>query len=121
MRRFVGGDGYLRDLAGGDGNSRRLAGGVGHPRRFVGRDGYLRRLADRDGFPRRLARGGRNPRRHGGGPHGPAVDCGLTAVGLMLWQTVDFLYADIGGPSTALTGVLLGLAAWWALGGTRRA
>ncbi|MFK4691894.1 O-antigen ligase family protein [Streptomyces pristinaespiralis] len=120
-RRLAGGDVNSRRLVGGDVNSRRLGGGVGHPRRFVGRDGYLRRLADRDGFPRRLARGGRNPRRHGGGPHGPAVDCGLTAVGLMLWQTVDFLYADIGGPSTALTGVLLGLAAWWALGGTRRA
>ncbi|MEV4682634.1 O-antigen ligase family protein [Streptomyces kurssanovii] len=60
-------------------------------------------------------------RRLAGGPRGRAADCGLTAVGLMLWQTVDFLYADIGGPSTALTGVLLGLAAWWALGGTRRA
>ncbi|MFE6131061.1 O-antigen ligase family protein [Streptomyces sp. NPDC056437] len=43
-----------------------------------------------------------------------AADCGLAAVGLMLWQTVDFLYADIGGPSTVLTGVVLGLAAWWA-------
>jgi O-antigen ligase len=60
-------------------------------------------------------------RRLGGGPHGRAADCGLAAVGLLLWQTVDFLYADIGGPSTVLTGVLLGLAAWWALGGTRRA
>ncbi|WP_404974359.1 O-antigen ligase family protein [[Kitasatospora] papulosa] len=49
-----------------------------------------------------------------------AVDCGLAAVGLMTWQTVDFLYADIGGPSTVLTGVVLGLAAWWALGGTER-
>lgn len=49
-----------------------------------------------------------------------AVDCGLAAVGLMTWQTVDFLYADIGGPSTVLTGVVLGLAAWWALGGTDR-
>ena len=43
------------------------------------------------------------------------VDCGLAAVGLMTWQTVDFLYADIGGPSTVLTGIVLGLAAWWAL------
>lgn len=33
----------------------------------------------------------------------------------MTWQTVDFLYADIGGPSTVLTGIVLGLAAWWAL------
>ncbi|MFD3653603.1 O-antigen ligase family protein [Streptomyces sp. NPDC058620] len=44
-----------------------------------------------------------------------AVDCGLVAAGLMVWQTVDFLYADIGGPSTVLTGIVLGLAAWWAL------
>ncbi|GGZ18115.1 hypothetical protein GCM10010387_08180 [Streptomyces inusitatus] len=44
-----------------------------------------------------------------------AADCGLIAVALMLWQTVDFLYADIGGPSTVLTGVVLGLAAWWAM------
>ncbi|MBT2507276.1 O-antigen ligase family protein [Streptomyces sp. ISL-98] len=46
---------------------------------------------------------------------GRATDCGLVAVGLMIWQTVDFLYADIGGASTVLTGVVLGLAAWWAL------
>ncbi|HWU11385.1 MAG TPA: O-antigen ligase family protein, partial [Streptomyces sp.] len=45
-----------------------------------------------------------------------ALDCGLAAVGLMTWQAVDFLYADIGGPSTVLTGIVLGLAAWWALG-----
>ncbi|RPK54704.1 O-Antigen ligase [Streptomyces sp. ADI96-02] len=44
-----------------------------------------------------------------------AVDCGLAAVALMAWQTVDFLYADIGGPTSVLTGVVLGLAAWWAL------
>ncbi|WP_371793547.1 O-antigen ligase family protein [Streptomyces sp. NBC_01471] len=48
---------------------------------------------------------------------GAAADCGLVAVGLMLWQTVDFLYADIGGPSTALTGIVFGLVAWWALAG----
>ncbi|MDQ0988513.1 O-antigen ligase [Streptomyces sp. V2I9] len=47
---------------------------------------------------------------------GPAaVDCGLTAVALMTWQSVNFLYADIGGPTTVLSGVVLGLAAWWAL------
>ncbi|WP_329214295.1 O-antigen ligase family protein [Streptomyces sp. NBC_00683] len=50
-----------------------------------------------------------------------AVDCGLAAVGLMTWQTVDFLYADIGGPSTVLTGIVLGLAAWWALAEPERA
>ncbi|MFJ6935531.1 O-antigen ligase family protein [Streptomyces sp. NPDC101132] len=43
-------------------------------------------------------------------------DCGLAAVGLLVWQLTDFLYADIGGPSTVLTGVIIGLAAWWALG-----
>ncbi|MFE3994651.1 O-antigen ligase family protein [Streptomyces goshikiensis] len=42
-------------------------------------------------------------------------DCGLIAVGLLAWQLTDFLYADIGGPSTVLTGVVIGLAAWWAL------
>ncbi|MEV7613894.1 O-antigen ligase family protein [Streptomyces sp. NPDC089799] len=45
-----------------------------------------------------------------------ARDCGLIAVGLFVWQTTDFLYADIGGPSTVLTGVIIGLAAWWAVG-----
>ncbi|MFJ5547822.1 O-antigen ligase family protein [Streptomyces sp. NPDC093225] len=43
-------------------------------------------------------------------------DCGPVAVGLLVWQLTDFLYADIGGPSTVLTGVVIGLAAWWALG-----
>ncbi|MER7462900.1 O-antigen ligase family protein [Streptomyces sp. NPDC097981] len=42
-------------------------------------------------------------------------DCGLIAIGLFAWQLTDFLYADIGGPSTVLTGVIIGLAAWWAL------
>ncbi|MFI8104042.1 O-antigen ligase family protein [Streptomyces sp. NPDC086023] len=46
----------------------------------------------------------------------PVRDCGLAAVGLLVWQLTDFLYADIGGPSTVLTGVIIGLAAWWALG-----
>ncbi|MEV7896405.1 O-antigen ligase family protein [Streptomyces cyaneofuscatus] len=44
-----------------------------------------------------------------------AVDCGLVAVALMVWQSVNFLYSDIGGPTTVLSGVVLGLAAWWAL------
>ncbi len=47
---------------------------------------------------------------------GTGLDCGLVAVGLLTWQLVDFLYADIGGPSTVLTAVLLGVAAWWAVG-----
>ncbi|MEV0554029.1 O-antigen ligase family protein [Streptomyces sp. NPDC050597] len=46
-------------------------------------------------------------------PHG--LDCALVACGLLTWQLVDFAYADIGGPSTALTAVLFGLGAWWAL------
>ncbi|MEU3839102.1 O-antigen ligase family protein [Streptomyces sp. NPDC028635] len=45
----------------------------------------------------------------------PALDCALIACGLLLWQLVDFAYADIGGPSTVLTAVCLGLTAWWAL------
>ncbi|MEZ3178179.1 O-antigen ligase family protein [Streptomyces pimonensis] len=46
---------------------------------------------------------------------GPGLDCALVAVGLLLWLLTDFFYGDIGGPSTVLTGVALGLTAWWAL------
>ncbi|WP_418958799.1 O-antigen ligase family protein [Streptomyces tritici] len=52
------------------------------------------------GAARRLRRGG---------------ECALVAVGLLGWQLIDFVYADIGGPSTVLTAVVLGLAAWSAL------
>ncbi|MEV6120028.1 O-antigen ligase family protein [Streptomyces sp. NPDC052077] len=45
-----------------------------------------------------------------------ADGCALTACGLLVWQLTDFAYADIGGPSTVLTAVCLGLAAHWALG-----
>ncbi|MBD9735694.1 O-antigen ligase family protein [Streptomyces sp. H28] len=56
-------------------------------------------------------------RRYGG----PGLDCGLVACGLLVRLLTDFSYADIGGPSTVLTAVCLGLAAWWALaGGTVR-
>ncbi|MFF2849625.1 O-antigen ligase family protein [Streptomyces sp. NPDC058001] len=48
-----------------------------------------------------------------GGDRG--ADCGLLACGLLIWQLVDFAYADIGGPSTVLTAVVLGVVAWWAL------
>ncbi|MGI5375572.1 O-antigen ligase family protein [Streptomyces sp. CA-251387] len=46
---------------------------------------------------------------------GRARDCALPVCGLLVWQLVNFLYADIGGPSTVLTAVCFGLAAWWAL------
>ncbi|MFJ6721122.1 MULTISPECIES: O-antigen ligase [unclassified Streptomyces] len=54
-------------------------------------------------------------RRYAAGGEHAVRDCGLIAVGLLVWQLTDFLYADIGGPSTVLTGVIIGLAAWWAL------
>ncbi|WUU43512.1 O-antigen ligase family protein [Streptomyces sp. NBC_00659] len=46
-------------------------------------------------------------------PHG--TDCALVACGLLVWQLVDFVYADIGGPSTVLTAVVFGVIGWWAL------
>jgi O-antigen ligase len=52
------------------------------------------------------------------GPDG--LDCALVACGLLVWQLTDFAYADIGGPSTVLTAVSFGLAAWWALGAGAR-
>ncbi|MFJ8631548.1 O-antigen ligase family protein [Streptomyces sp. NPDC093568] len=48
---------------------------------------------------------------------GRARDCAFPACGLLVWQLVNFLYADIGGPSTVLTSICFGLAAWWALSG----
>ena len=50
---------------------------------------------------------------HEGVPRG--LDCALLACGLLIWQLVDFAYGDIGGPSTTLTAVCLGLVARWAL------
>ncbi|MGW0609642.1 O-antigen ligase family protein [Streptomyces sp. NPDC002788] len=47
----------------------------------------------------------------------PGLDCALVACGLLVWHLVNFAYADIGGPSTVLTAVCLGLSAWWALAG----
>jgi O-antigen ligase len=60
------------------------------------------------GLYRSRARGGRG------------LDCALVACGLLVWQLVDFLYADIGGPSTVLTAVCFGMAGWWALVGADR-
>jgi O-antigen ligase len=51
---------------------------------------------------------------------GRGLDCALVACGLLVWQLVDFVYADIGGPSTVLTAVCFGLVAWWALVGGDR-
>ncbi|MDT9700207.1 O-antigen ligase family protein [Streptomyces sp. P17] len=48
----------------------------------------------------------------------PGADCGIVACGLLVWQLTDFAYADIGGPSTVLTAVCLGLVAWWGVGST---
>ncbi|MEV6290063.1 O-antigen ligase family protein [Streptomyces sp. NPDC051896] len=48
---------------------------------------------------------------------GRGLDCALVACGLLIWQLVDFAYADIGGPSTVLTAVCFGMAGWWGLSG----
>nr|WP_237500990.1 O-antigen ligase family protein [Streptomyces sp. SID8381] len=55
--------------------------------------------------------------RGDGGADGGGLDCGLVACGLIVWLLTDFAYGDIGGPSTLLTGLALGLTAWWALSG----
>ncbi|GAA2819161.1 O-antigen ligase family protein [Kitasatospora paracochleata] len=44
-----------------------------------------------------------------------ATGAGLAALALLAWVLVDFLYADIGGTTTVLTSVVLGLAARAAL------
>nr|BFD84769.1 O-antigen ligase family protein [Streptomyces sp. Xyl84] len=59
---------------------------------------------------RRLLRERRRPPSAAGG-----LDCALVACGLLVWQLTDFVYGDIGGPSTVLTAVSFGLAAWWAV------
>ncbi|MEV7193995.1 O-antigen ligase family protein [Streptomyces sp. NPDC093510] len=56
----------------------------------------------------------------GGGSGGPELDCALVACGLLVWQLIDFVYADIGGPSTVLTAIAFGMAAWWAVGARER-
>ncbi|WP_200306569.1 O-antigen ligase family protein [Streptomyces adelaidensis] len=72
---------------------------------------------------RGLVRVRREPGGPARGPGGPArrprgLDCGLVACGVLVWVLVDFVYADIGGPSTVLTAVAFGLVAWWALADT---
>ncbi|MFI7318165.1 O-antigen ligase family protein [Streptomyces venezuelae] len=54
------------------------------------------------------------------GTGGPRLDCALVACGLLVWQLIDFVYADIGGPSTVLTAIAFGMAAWWAVGARER-
>jgi O-antigen ligase len=61
-------------------------------------------------------RGLRRARRE----RGSVPDCAFVVCGLLVWQLTDFAYADIGGPSTVLTAVCFGLAAWWALGSAAR-
>ena len=39
----------------------------------------------------------------------------VVAVGIVTRMVVDFVYSDIGGPSTVLMSILLGLAIWWAV------
>lgn len=51
---------------------------------------------------------------------GPGPDCALVACGLLVWLLTDFVYGDIGGPSTVLTAMGLGLVAWWALAAEER-
>ncbi|MET8859305.1 O-antigen ligase family protein [Streptomyces sp. NPDC004579] len=63
---------------------------------------------------RRAARDGAEP-GPAAGRTPPGTDCGLVACGLLVWQLVDFVYADIGGPSTVLTAVVFGVIGWWAL------
>ncbi|MEV7779825.1 O-antigen ligase family protein [Kitasatospora sp. NPDC088351] len=56
--------------------------------------------------------------RHPGGPGGGP---GLGALALLVWVLVDYLYSDIGGTTTVLTSVVLGLAAHTARAHTARA
>ncbi|WP_162824343.1 O-antigen ligase family protein [Peterkaempfera bronchialis] len=45
---------------------------------------------------------------------------GLAATALLVWLLADFLYADIGGPTTVLTSTILALATHWSLPPTPR-
>lgn len=40
---------------------------------------------------------------------------GGLAVGTLAWTLINFCFNDIGGPSTVLMSVLIGLALWWAV------
>lgn len=43
----------------------------------------------------------------------------LSAGGFLLWQLVDFVYADIGGAPTVIMSIMLGLLLSWATGAER--
>ena len=45
---------------------------------------------------------------------------GAALLGLLVWQLVDFLYADIGGTTTVLVSVVFGLAAYGTFGTSDR-
>jgi O-antigen ligase len=59
-----------------------------------------------------LAREGAGP-PDGSRPDGQLVS--VAAVGTVTWILVSFLYGDIGGSTTVLLSVLLGVALWWAV------
>lgn len=83
---------------------------------ILSEQGLLGLTAVAGGWTALLVRGARrfHDTRHAARPDG-ATCCGPVAVGLLVWQCVNFLYSDIGGPSTVLTSVTLGMSAWWAL------
>jgi O-antigen ligase len=45
----------------------------------------------------------------------PGRMIGAVAVGVLTWTLVNFLYSDIGGASTVMMSVLIGIALWWAV------
>ena len=50
----------------------------------------------------------------------PASTARSSPCGLLIWQLIDFVYADIGGPSTVLTAVVFGLVGLVGAGRRRR-
>jgi len=54
-----------------------------------------------------------NQARRTAGPQGRLFS--VAATGVVAWTLVNYAFGDIGGPTTVLTSVLLGLAMWWAL------
>lgn len=57
------------------------------------------------------------------GPTGPpdardadATLVSVVAAGVLAWTLLNFIFSDIGGQSTVLTPIVLGVALWWATG-----